>query len=148
MSENTTVKQEKKNVVVPEPTEQSTPKTLTMEYVLGKIEEISANQEYLMTAITELGKLKSGGPGDVGTQEQGKAFGEIIKAREATNQRLIALYEKMYDDLKPKQSAESERLLMLQTVIESLSEGITPMESSQALQNILQVALQDLSKNV
>ena len=148
MSENTTVKQEMKNVAVPELTEQVIPKTLTMEYVLDKIEEISANQGYLMAAITELGKLKSGGPGDVGTQEQGKAFGEIIKAREATNQRLIALYEKMYDDLKPKQSAESERLLMLQTVIESLSEGITPMESSQALQNILQVALQDLSKNV
>ena len=148
MSENKTAKQEKKNVAVSEQTEQVVPKTLTMEYVLGKIEEISANQGHLMAAITELGKLKSGGPGDVGTQEQGKAFGEIIKAREATNQRLIALYEKMYDDLKPKQSAESERLLMLQTVIESLSEGITPMESSQALQNILQVALQDLSKNV
>ncbi len=148
MSENKTAKQEKQNVAVPELTEQVIPKTLTMEYVLGKIEEITANQGYLMAAITELGKLKSGGPGDVGTQEQGKAFGEIIKAREATNQRLIALYEKMYDDLKPKQSAESERLLMLQTVIESLSEGITPMESSQALQNILQVALQDLSKNV
>ena len=148
MSENTTVKQEKKNVAVSEATEQVISKTLTMDYVLGKIEEISANQGYLMAAITELGKLKSSGPGDVGTQEQGKAFGEIIKAREATNQRLIALYEKMYDDLKPKQILESERLLMLQTVIESLSEGITPIESSQALQNILQVALQDLSKNV
>lgn len=147
MSENTTVKQEK-NVAISEPTEQAMPKALSMDYVLCKLEEISANQEYLMAAITELGKLKSGGPGDVGTQGQGQAFGEIIKAREATNQRLIALYEKMYDDLKPKQILESERLVMLRTVIESLSEGITPMESGQALQNILQVALQDLSKNV
>ena len=52
--------------------------------------------------------MKSGGPGDVGTQEQAKAVGEIIKAREATNQKLIALYEKMYDDLTSRQTSLKE----------------------------------------
>ena len=78
---------------------------LTIDYILSKLEEISVGQAFATDAILELGKMKSGGPGDVGTQEQAKAVGEIIKAREATNQKLIALYEKMYDDLKPKQDS-------------------------------------------
>ncbi len=73
---------------------------LSVDYLLKKIEEISLEKSILLDAISEIGKLKSIGPGDVGTQEQAKAIGEIIKARETTNQRLIALYEKMYDDLK------------------------------------------------
>lgn len=81
---------------------------LTMDYLLGKLEEISLGQAFLTDAISELGKMKSGGPGDVGTQEQAKAVGEIIKAREATNQKLIALYEKMYDDLTSKQTSLKE----------------------------------------
>ena len=81
---------------------------LTIDYILGKLEEISVGQAFATDAILELGKMKSGGPGDVGTQEQAKAVGEIIKAREATNQKLIALYEKMYDDLKPKQNSLKE----------------------------------------
>ncbi len=81
---------------------------LTIDYILGKLEEISIGQAFTTDAILELGKMKSGGPGDVGTQEQAKAVGEIIKAREATNQKLIALYEKMYDDLKPKQNSLKE----------------------------------------
>ena len=81
---------------------------LTIDYILSKLEEISVGQAFATDAILELGKMKSGGPGDVGTQEQAKAVGETIKAREATNQKLIALYEKMYDDLKPKQDSLKE----------------------------------------
>ena len=98
-------------------TEQHSEK-LTMDYLLGKLEEISLGQAFLTDAISELGKMKSGGPGDVGTQEQAKAIGEIIKAREATNQRLIALYEKMYDDLKPREeSIKIKALEMLSGVV-------------------------------
>ncbi len=71
---------------------------LTMNYLLSKLEEISLGQAFRTDAISELGKMKSGGPGDVGTQEQAKAIGEIIKARETTNQRLIAIYKKMNDE--------------------------------------------------
>ena len=84
---------------------------LTMDYLLGKLEEISLDQAFLAEAISELGKMKSGGPGDVGTQEQAKAVGEIIKAREATNRTLIALYSKMYDDLTSKQTSLKERAM-------------------------------------
>ena len=81
---------------------------LTMDYLLGKLEEISLGQAFVTDAISELGKMKSGAPDDIGIREQAKAVGEIIKAREMTNQKLIALYEKMYDDLTSKQISLKE----------------------------------------
>ena len=121
---------------------------LTMEYVLGKIEEIANNQSIFSAAIEEIGKIRSGGPGDVGTQEQTKAIADVIKARETTNQRLIAFYEKMYDDLKPKDDAPSERMQVINSLINTLGDGMTPIESKEALENILGVALQDLTRNI
>ena len=130
------------------PAEKQCSEKLTMDYLLGKIEEISLGQAFLTDAISELGKMKSGGPGDVGTQEQAKAIGEIIKAREATNQKLITLYEKMYDDLKPDKKINNERIAVIGTLIETLGEGLTPIESKEALIEILGIALQDLTKNI
>lgn len=121
---------------------------MTMEYVLGKIEEIANNQSIFSAAIEEIGKIRSGGPGDVGTQEQTKAIADVIKARETTNQRLIAFYEKMYDDLKPKNDAPSERMQVINSLINTLGDGMTPIESKEALENILGVALQDLTRNI
>ena len=106
---------------------------LTMDYLLGKLEEISLGQAFLTDAISELGKMKSGGPGDVGTEAQAKAIGEIIKAREATNQRLIALYEKMYDDLKPD---SNERFALIGNLMEILREELPPVELKEALTEI------------
>ncbi len=77
-----------------------TSQKFTMEYLLQKIEEISKDQPYISEAITALEFVQSGGPGDVGAQAKAHALGEIVKAREATNQKLLSLYEKMYDDLK------------------------------------------------
>ena len=134
--------------VSPTPTTNQSSEKLTMDYLLGKLEEISLGQAFLTDAISELGKMKSGGPGDVGTQEQAKAIGEIIKAREATNQKLIALYEKMYDDLKPDKKINNERVAVIGTLIETLGEGLTPVESKEALTEILGIALQDLTKNI
>ena len=75
---------------------------LTMEYVLGKIDEIANNTFHIHEAIDAISQIKSTGPGDVGTQEQTKAIGDIVRCRETTNQRLIAFYEKLYDDLNPQ----------------------------------------------
>ena len=102
--------------------EQQHSEKLTMDYILSKLEEISLGQAFFTDAISELAKIKSGGPGDVGTQEQAKAIGEIIKARETTNQKLIALYEKMYDDLKPKEeSAKSKALEIISKIVTEMS---------------------------
>lgn len=74
-------------------------------YCIDQIEKINLNTEYIFEAIQSLGGVASGAvPGDVAGQEKAKALGDIVRCRETTNQRLIAFYEKMYDDLKPKET--------------------------------------------
>ena len=77
-----------------------------------------------------------------------KAIVEVFHHREESLQKLLAFYEKVYDDLQPKSRMESERVTLLKTVIEKLGEGMTPIESKEALRDILEVSLQDLSKNI
>ena len=120
---------------------------LTMDYVLGQIEKIATETEYLHNAISELSKTNSGGPGDVGTQEKAHALGEIITSREHTNQRLLSLYEKMYDDLK-SQSVPTERERIIDTMLESLGNPKVARTTQDAIVDILATSLQDLSKNI
>ena len=108
MSENTSAPQE---------TEAQIP-VLTMEYLLAKIDEIAAQTAYLHDAIEKLGQMKTGnGPGDVAGEAQAHAIGDVIRCRETTNQQLLKLYEKMYDDLKPKPSERLEALHQLSALI-------------------------------
>ena len=98
--------------------EMQTP-VLTMEYLLAKIDEIASQTEYLNTAIERLGQMKTGnGPGDVAGEAQARAIGDVVRCRETTNQQLLKLYEKMYDDLKPK---ETERLTALNRLSELIA---------------------------
>lgn len=115
-------------------TEQTSEIKLTAEYLLQKIEELSVNQAVLTNAVTELGKLKSIGPGDVGMQEQARALGAIIKSREATNQKLIALYEKMYDDIITKDLSLKERAIRL---LEKVGEDEIKLAAISDLLNII-----------
>lgn len=120
---------------------------LTMDYVLGQIEKIATETEYLHNAISELSKTNSIGPGDVGTQEKAHALGEIVTSREHTNQRLLSLYEKMYDDLKA-QSLPSERERIIDMMLESLGNPKVARTTQDAIVDILATSLQDLSKNI
>ena len=81
MSENTNTIQNQPGAQLPE--------YMTIEYPLRKIDEIAKNQEYLLRAIASLEH-----------QEDGQVVCRIVVARATTNQKLIAFYEKMYDDLK------------------------------------------------
>lgn len=107
MSENKEVKKVKEPETATEfksNTETSADKT-TLLYCIDQIEKINLNTEYIFETIQSLGGVASGvGPGDVAGQEKAKALGDIVRCRETTNQRLIAFYEKMYDDLKPKET--------------------------------------------
>ena len=120
---------------------------LTMDYVLEQIEKIATETEYLHNAISELSKTNSCGPGDVGTQEKAHALGEIVTSREHTNQRLLSLYEKMYDDLK-SQSVPTERERIIDTMLESLGNPKVARTTQDAIVDILATSLQDLSKNI
>ena len=120
---------------------------LTMDYVLKRIEKIATETEYLHNAISELSKTNSCGPGDVGTQEKAHALGEIVTSREHTNQRLLSLYEKMYDDLKA-QSLPSERERLIGMMLGQLENPKVPPTTQDAIVDILATSLQDLSKNI
>ncbi len=87
----------------------------TIEYILTKIAEIQSETAYLNEALAKLSTMSdgdsgsSGSPGNILGAEKAKSFGDIVRCRETTNQQMLSLYEKMYDNLTTsKQSANSE----------------------------------------
>lgn len=83
---------------------------LTMGYVLSKIEEI--HQASLETS--KLGQtvdailnmpLSDSPNGGLGDSDRAQAIKAVFQSREETYHHLLGLYERMYDDLKPKQPA-------------------------------------------
>lgn len=92
---------------------------LNMNYVLDKIEAVRRDTEYLQKTIEALDKMAVGqGPGDVAGEEKAKALVDVVRCRETTNQKLLDLYTKMYDDLKPVQDKPTDniRLKVLEMV--------------------------------
>ncbi|MGN0166128.1 MAG: hypothetical protein ACI39R_08085 [Lachnospiraceae bacterium] len=78
-----------------------------MNYVLEQIEKLAVQTTYLNNIISELrqmeaGKGESGTVPDLAGQAKAEALGNIVKCRETTIQQLLRFYEKMYDDLKPR----------------------------------------------
>lgn len=106
MSENKTVIVEENDKT---PIEE--PQKLTINYVLEQIEKIQNQTDHISMALAALGnmvpKANSTTP-DVASAEQAEAIAEVVESREATNQKLIALYEKMYDDLTSKETSLKE----------------------------------------
>ncbi len=71
----------------------------TIDYILVKIAEIQSQTEYLNQSISELSKVRSAGPEDIGAAEKAKALSDVVRCRETTNQQILKLYEKMYDNM-------------------------------------------------
>ncbi len=81
--------------------EQEGKSILTFEYVLEQIEKIANQTSSLRNAIPEISSLSINSD-DLGVIEtQTKAITDIVRCCETTNQQLLKVYEKMYDDLKP-----------------------------------------------
>ena len=116
---------------------------LTMDYVLGQIEKIATETEYLHNAISELSKTISNGPGDIGAQARAQAFEEIVRNHETTNQKLLSLYEKMYDDLK-SQDSPTERERLIGMMLGQLENPNVPPTTQDAIVDILATTLQNL----
>ncbi len=94
---------------------QETNVTYSVEYILTKMAEIQAETAYLNEALANLSTMSDGDSGGAGSPgnmlgaEKAKAFGDIVRCRETTNQQMLRMYEKMYDNLTTsKQSASSE----------------------------------------
>lgn len=93
---------------------------LSMNYVLEQIEKIMQETEYLHSTIAALEAIgPASGPGDIAGANKAEALATVVKCRETTNQKMLALYEKMYDDLKPEKIADvktDKQLLALNAV--------------------------------
>lgn len=88
---------------------------LSVSYILEQIEKIATQTDYLNQAIAELGKMGDArGAGDIAGQTKAMSLGSIVEARENTNRRLIAFYEKMYSDLKPSYSIRERAFQMIE----------------------------------
>lgn len=79
-------------------------------YILKQIAAIQQETAYLNEAIEKLSAMgdgDSGGPGAPGNlqgQAKAMAFETIVQCRETTNQQMLRMYEKMYDNLCTSQS--------------------------------------------
>ena len=118
MSENKNVsKNVPEEVTEATTTEQSAvkivPTPISVSYVLEKIEQIAEDRDYIHKALEQLALMPKSDPGDIAGQEKAKAIGDIVRCRETTNQRLIALYEKLYDDLMEKDHSSKDKAFRL-----------------------------------
>ena len=82
--------------------------------LLERIDRIMADTAYLHEAIETIGSFGDvTGPG-VQLDTRPQAIGALVSGREATNQKVLALLEKMYDDMRPdKPITEQEALNLL-----------------------------------
>lgn len=75
-----------------------------MTWLLQQIAAIQSDTEYLKEGFAQLAQMNVGGktapyePEDVAGRAKAEALRDMIRGRETTNQKLLALYEKMYDD--------------------------------------------------
>ncbi len=120
------------------PTANETPAQngVTLASILERFDRIQSDTAYLLEAIEKLGSLGDvTGPG-VQQDTRAEALGGIVSSRETTNQRMLALLEKMYDDIRPERpNPEIEKLQLL---LDKLSDSGLPVESQQVLNRSIQ----------
>ena len=76
---------------------------LSTGYVARQIEKIRDDIRFVEEAFKQINEipLSHEGP-DYAGQAKAEAISEIVKAREQTNQKLLQMYETMYEDLVPR----------------------------------------------
>ena len=110
--------------------EETPTRALSMSYILEQIEKVAAQTAYLNDAMAELRAFEVKDKSDIGTQGKAKAIADIVRCRETTNQQLLKLYEKMYDDCKPQAQADLRRDIL------SFIGELPPAEAQECLMKI------------
>ena len=90
-------------------TNQTASAEYTIPYILQQIAAIQSETTYLNEVIGKLAgmtenKVENPGGGNVPTSAMAQALSTVVACRETTNQQLLHLYEKMYDDLTHKKA--------------------------------------------
>jgi hypothetical protein len=81
--------------------EEAEPK-ITISYLLKQIETIHQDDTHIREALDKLSDMISPGPDDGGTRGIAEAICKIVQSREATNQKLLDFYLRLYDEEKHK----------------------------------------------
>lgn len=89
----------------------STQNGLTIEWVMRHIDMIIKDTEYIKQAVFALDSASDRG--------LGVGIGNLVEARENTNQQTLRLLEKMYDDLKPPRPG-------IDMLLDKATEGLPP----------------------
>lgn len=112
--------------------ENKTEPEYTISYILAQIEQISSQTSLIKDAASELSRMTDDSDGCI---SKVNAIADIVKSRETTNQQILKLYEKMYDDLKPKpQPIKAKALDIAERTINNPNCGDKERE---CLQNVL-----------
>ena len=78
---------------------------MTVADILTRINNIVNQTGYITSAFESLVQMGDGDSGDCGApgnimgKAKAEAVADVVRAREATNQQILRLYEKMYDDM-------------------------------------------------
>ena len=78
---------------------------MTVADILTRINNIINQTGYITSAFESLTQMGDGDSGDCGApgnimgKAKAEAAAEVVRARETTNQQILRLYEKMYDDM-------------------------------------------------
>ncbi|MBP3636187.1 MAG: hypothetical protein J6K13_01365 [Clostridia bacterium] len=78
---------------------------MTVADILTRINDIINQTGYITSAFESLTQMGDGDSGDCGApgnimgKAKAEAAAEVVRARETTNQQILRLYEKMYDDM-------------------------------------------------
>ena len=79
---------------------------LTIGYILQQMEKIRADSGHIHEALIRLQEMAPHAPSqyaqDSASEAKAKAINAVITAREATNQKLLDMYNTMYQDIKPE----------------------------------------------
>lgn len=97
---------------------------LSVEYILTQLERISSQSAHINDAITKISQMQVSGAGDIGTQEKASAIADIVKSRETTNQRMISLYEKMYDSLTRDSTNQDNKIKYASELIRAIDSDV------------------------
>ena len=87
-----------------------------LSWLLQQIAALQSDTEYLKEGLAQLAQMgvgdsgNPGSPGNILGQAKAEALRDMIQGREATNQQLLRLYEKMYDDLFSREPRARELL--------------------------------------
>lgn len=116
---------------------------LSMNYVLEQMEKIMAETEYLHKTIEAIRSIDpASGPGDITGQAKAEALATVVKCRETTNQKMLAMYEKMYDDLKPQVPTRKDKrdtvMDTLRMIQNTLCDVVPAMENPEGLDGTIE----------